>query len=354
MRPTRSSCSRRRCPVGAPRRRTCEQPQLPFALATYGARITRDAKSPYERALAIERAVEHSRKLSARATSGSAFWRIEQFLFGAPDTPGARVGTSEQFATAFALLARNAGLPTRIVVGFRPGEPQDDGTMVVRGRDALAWPEVYFDRLGWVPFSPTPNDDTFSDGRPLVAPPPAIDTGPGDAAVPDGAATPGAETTAPLRRLAADDRPRPAARGPRVGGRGGILAARPAPPDAAAAPDPQPSATCGAVRRAPGPSSSTPSPWPASRPTPCSPRPWSRTTPTSGSAPAAPGRSPTTPSGPCSAHRRGPVAAAQRPRSARRCTTYAARPASQRAGVAALVVVARPAGAAAALRPLSP
>ncbi len=173
-------------PSGAAASAYVQQPELPFALATYGARITRDVSSPYESALAIERAVEHSRKLSARATSGSAFWRIEQFLFGAPDTPGARVGTSEQFATAFALLARNAGLPTRIVVGFRPGEPQDDGTMLVRGRDALAWPEVYFDRLGWVPFSPTPDDDIFSDDRPLVAPPLAPDTGTGDPAVPDG------------------------------------------------------------------------------------------------------------------------------------------------------------------------
>ena len=175
-------------PTGGAASAYLEQPQLPVALAEYGARVTRDATSPYERALAIESAVEHARKLSARATSGSAFWRIEQFLFGAPGTPGARVGTSEQFATAFALLARDAGLPTRLVVGFRPGEPQDDGTMVVRGGDALAWPEVYFDRLGWVPFSPTPNDDTFSDGRPLVAPPanPGID----DAAPTDGQPSP--------------------------------------------------------------------------------------------------------------------------------------------------------------------
>ena len=177
-------------PSGAAASAYLQQPQLPIALATYAARITRDATSPYERALAIEHAVEHSRKLSARATSGSAFWRIEQFLFGAPGTPGARVGTSEQFATSFALLARNAGLPTRIVVGFRPGVPEDDGTMVVRGSDALAWPEVYFNRLGWVPFSPTPNDDTFSDGRPLVAPPPAVDADTGNPAVPDGQESP--------------------------------------------------------------------------------------------------------------------------------------------------------------------
>ena len=83
--------------------------------------------------------------------------------------PGDQVGTSEQFATAFALLARRAGLPTRLVVGFRPGDRQPDGTRVIRGRDALAWPEVYFQELGWVPFAPTPNDDTFTQGRPQLA-----------------------------------------------------------------------------------------------------------------------------------------------------------------------------------------
>ncbi len=186
------------------------QPELPFSLADYGARITRNASSPYERALAIERAVEHSRRLSARATSGSAFWRIEQFLFGTPGTPGGRVGTSEQFATAFALLARNAGLPTRVVVGFRPGVPQDDGTMVVRGRDALAWPEVYFERLGWVPFSPTPNDKTFDSGRPVVAPPAVPDADPGDSAAADDQRVPAPDDTdasAPAAATGATDRP---------------------------------------------------------------------------------------------------------------------------------------------------
>ena len=180
-------------PAGGAAAAYLEQPELPFALADYGARITRNASSPYERALAIESAVEHSRRLSARATSGSAFWRIEQFLFGAPGTPGGHVGTSEQFTTAFALLARNAGLPTRVVVGFRPGVPQDDGTMVVRGRDALAWPEVYFDRLGWVPFSPTPNDKTFDSGRPVVAPPPVPDADPGEPAASDDQRSPAPE-----------------------------------------------------------------------------------------------------------------------------------------------------------------
>ncbi len=62
--------------------------------------------------------------LSPRAISGSALWRIEDFLLGDADPPGGQDGTSEQFATAFAVLARFNGLPTRVVVGFRPGEEQ--------------------------------------------------------------------------------------------------------------------------------------------------------------------------------------------------------------------------------------
>ena len=63
-------------------------------------------------------------------------------------------GTAEQFASAFAVLARAVGLPTRVVVGFRPVPPGPDGVAVVRGGDATAWPEVYFSGWGWVPFDP--------------------------------------------------------------------------------------------------------------------------------------------------------------------------------------------------------
>ena len=42
------------------------------------------------------------------------------------------------------------------MVGFRPGQALPDGSWVVRGRDALAWPEVYFTGQGWVAFDPTP------------------------------------------------------------------------------------------------------------------------------------------------------------------------------------------------------
>lgn len=93
-------------------------------------------------------------------------WFREEFdydeqidLSGEPDALVAfleqRRGFCQQFSSAFALMARSLGLPSRVAVGFTPGD-LDDGTFVVRGRHAHAWPEVYFEGVGWVPFEPTP------------------------------------------------------------------------------------------------------------------------------------------------------------------------------------------------------
>ncbi|MGH9079678.1 MAG: transglutaminaseTgpA domain-containing protein [Acidimicrobiales bacterium] len=65
-----------------------------------------------------------------------------------------RTGSCEEFAGAFALLARASGLPTRVAIGFTPGRPSN-GVTVVRGGDAHAWPQVLIDGT-WVSFEPTP------------------------------------------------------------------------------------------------------------------------------------------------------------------------------------------------------
>ncbi|MDQ3661881.1 MAG: DUF3488 and transglutaminase-like domain-containing protein [Actinomycetota bacterium] len=68
-----------------------------------------------------------------------------------------RTGYCQQFATAFAMLSRSLGYPTRVSVGFLPGDDAENtGDFVVRGTDAHAWPEVLFDGYGWVAFEPTP------------------------------------------------------------------------------------------------------------------------------------------------------------------------------------------------------
>jgi transglutaminase-like putative cysteine protease len=64
-------------------------------------------------------------------------------------------GYCQQFAGAFAVLARQAGLPTRVAVGWTPGIADASGLLHVYDNQAHAWPEIYFSGVGWVSFEPT-------------------------------------------------------------------------------------------------------------------------------------------------------------------------------------------------------
>lgn len=111
----------------------------------------------------------------------------------------ARRGFCQQFSSAFALFARELGVPSRVAVGFTPGDQVgregngDDGTdFVVRGRHAHAWPEVYFDGIGWVPFEPTPQR-----GNPQAAAYTGVDAEQADPPPEQAATTTSTTTTAP-------------------------------------------------------------------------------------------------------------------------------------------------------------
>ncbi|MFD0776194.1 transglutaminaseTgpA domain-containing protein, partial [Streptomonospora algeriensis] len=67
-----------------------------------------------------------------------------------------RVGYCEQFAGAMALLARQAGIPARVAIGYTSGTGTGEGTWQVTESDAHAWPELYFQGAGWLRFEPTP------------------------------------------------------------------------------------------------------------------------------------------------------------------------------------------------------
>lgn len=138
-------------------------PPLPQPLQDYGDTLTENAESPLDKARALEEGIKANRQFTSKLPGGHSYGRLSTFLL-APESDGGRAGTSEQFASAFAVLARSQGLPTRVVVGFGPGTPDAEGsaTNIVRGRDALAWPEIYFEGQGWVPFNPTPQTEDIS------------------------------------------------------------------------------------------------------------------------------------------------------------------------------------------------
>ena len=81
-------------------------------------------------------------------------------------------GTCEQFAGAFAMLARASGLPTRVAIGFTSGRASH-GMTVVHGSDAHAWPQVLMDG-SWVSFEPTPNLPSGEPAPPGVLGPAAL------------------------------------------------------------------------------------------------------------------------------------------------------------------------------------
>jgi transglutaminase-like putative cysteine protease len=76
---------------------------------------------------------------------------LASFLFST------RTGFCQQFAAAFAVLARIDGLPTRVAVGFTTGTSSGHDRFRVTGADAHVWPEVYLGpQIGWASYEPTP------------------------------------------------------------------------------------------------------------------------------------------------------------------------------------------------------
>ena len=75
---------------------------------------------------------------------------IDRFLFET------RQGFCEHYASAFAVMMRAAGIPSRVVLGYQGGEINPlGGHMIVRQSDAHAWTEVWLDGAGWRRVDPT-------------------------------------------------------------------------------------------------------------------------------------------------------------------------------------------------------
>ncbi|MEV4496125.1 transglutaminaseTgpA domain-containing protein [Micromonospora arborensis] len=144
---------------------------VPDPMRRLAAQLAEENGAPYARALAIEQFLAEHYRVVADAPSGHAYPNLGFFLYG-PRNGGGQEGTSEQFAAAFAVLGRLSGLPTRVVVGFRPR-----GQGPVLAGDAFAWPEVLFDGVGWVSFDPLPRPNeeprpVEEDFRPTPEDPP--------------------------------------------------------------------------------------------------------------------------------------------------------------------------------------
>ncbi|TML41900.1 MAG: transglutaminase domain-containing protein, partial [Actinobacteria bacterium] len=143
--------------AGAPAGGNIDPRYLGLPLSLISPRVVTLAKgivagqtTVYGKARALQDYLRSSRfSYSLNVKPGHDENALENFLFRT------RRGYCEQFAGSFAVLARLVGLPTRVAVGFTPGD-QQNGTYHVLGLHAHAWPEVLIGSYGWVAFEPTP------------------------------------------------------------------------------------------------------------------------------------------------------------------------------------------------------
>lgn len=132
---------------------------LPAIVGEMALEVTEGTTNDYDALVALQkwfRSGEFRYSLSApveEGFDGTGAEAVAQFL-------EVREGYCIHFASAFALMARTLDMPTRIVVGYLPGvATQDtiDEQIVYSVKSSLlhAWPEVYFQGIGWVGFEPT-------------------------------------------------------------------------------------------------------------------------------------------------------------------------------------------------------
>ncbi|HFC11586.1 MAG TPA: transglutaminase domain-containing protein [Anaerolineae bacterium] len=136
-------------------------PEISERTRSLAADLTAPYDNPYDKALVVQNylrnAITYNDQIDAPPPGTEP---IDYFLFET------RQGYCNYYASAFAMMLRTQGIPTRLSRGFAAGEyNEDDKLYRVRARDAHTWPEVYFPEYGWIQFEPTVIIDPI--GRPV-------------------------------------------------------------------------------------------------------------------------------------------------------------------------------------------
>ena len=124
---------------------------MPDRVGSLSISLTKDANNTYEKALNIETYLRQLTYVPKSKPLPHKVDVVDHFLFEDQS------GYSDYFASAMAVMLRTLDIPTRVILGFGPGEPNPDQSgFTVRDKDNHVWPEVFFTNIGWVPFEPTP------------------------------------------------------------------------------------------------------------------------------------------------------------------------------------------------------
>ncbi len=129
-------------------------------IAELAGELTEGTTTPFEQALMLETFLRDPAQFtySVDIDPGHSATNLADWLFE-PESPNYRTGYCEQYSTAMGVMARALGIPSRVVLGFTPGEVTEDGLIIVRQRNAHSWVEAWMPGQGWVRFDPTPRSD---------------------------------------------------------------------------------------------------------------------------------------------------------------------------------------------------
>ncbi|GAB2546512.1 transglutaminase-like domain-containing protein [Brachybacterium huguangmaarense] len=168
-------------------------PRLDPALRAKALSYMGDARTDYERMQNLTAAIKNEASFTHGLDGEPASWpghseyrlagMLQEKYYDPEDLasmPVGMIGDQEQLAALTTVLARSAGVPARVVMGFTVPAPED-GVATVTGNEVTAWVEVYFEGEGWVRFDPTPEEDKdpiqpdttyIDDPKPQIAQPP--------------------------------------------------------------------------------------------------------------------------------------------------------------------------------------
>jgi len=155
-----------------------ELANVPAVAGAKAADFTGSARSDLERARGLEATLSGTGFFSngtegqVPSLSGHGAGRITSLL-----DADQMIGDDEQYAVAMALMAREQGMPARVVMGFYPEEYRPDQAVNLTGSDVHAWVEIAFEGQGWVAFNPTPDEDeqpTPPEQEPKSVPQPQV------------------------------------------------------------------------------------------------------------------------------------------------------------------------------------
>jgi transglutaminase-like putative cysteine protease len=122
--------------------------------------ITTNTTTPYEKVLKIKNYLSKIPYKTDIKAPPEGTDSVEYFLFTQ------KAGFCVHFASAMAVMLRSVGVPTRLAIGYLPGDPgSEKGEYILRDKYYHAWAQVYFPGYGWIDIEATPSSSESSGSQ---------------------------------------------------------------------------------------------------------------------------------------------------------------------------------------------